>query len=314
MVRLKELALKEEKFANGHRMCAGCAAPIAVRHVMMGTDCPVVVACATGCLEVCTTIFPYTSWKVPFIHSAFENAAATISGVEACYQAMKRTGRIDKEVKFVAFGGDGGTYDIGLQSLSGAAERGHDFLYVCYNNEAYMNTGVQRSSATPVSAHTSTAPIGRVKLGKMQNPKDLTGIMAAHNMPYVAQASMSNWRDLVGKATKAFATPGPAFINIISPCPVGWRYPPEKTIETAQAAVDSCFWPLYEVEHGEWKLTYDPKKKKHPVKDWFAMQGRFRHLMREENQEVVERVQTWVDGEWAKLRAKCGLEPEEAAA
>ena len=188
MANLKQLATKEEPFSGGHRACAGCAAPIVTRMVLLAADNPVVCGSATGCLEVTTSIFPFTSWQVPFIHSAFENSAANVSGVEAAYRSLKRQGKLpaDKEIKFIAFGGDGGTYDIGLQSLSGAMERGHDMLYVCYDNEAYMNTGIQRSSATPKGANATTSPAGRVIPGKEQFRKDLTGILAAHNIPYDA--------------------------------------------------------------------------------------------------------------------------------
>src|SRR5512140_3934225 len=210
VLKLKDLSEKKELLSGGHRMCAGCGAPIVVRQMLLAIDEPVVIANATGCLEVATTIYPYSAWRVPFIHSAFENAAATISGVEAMYQSLKKQGKIpaDKKIKFLAFGGDGGTYDIGLQSLSGAMERGHDMVYVCYDNGAYMNTGIQRSSATPFGAWATTAEVGAAQQGKMQRRKDLTSIIAAHYIPYVAQASVSHWRDLTNKAEKAFAVEG----------------------------------------------------------------------------------------------------------
>ena len=209
MANLKEMAKQEERLTGGHRACAGCGIPIIVRQVMHAVKGPVVVGCATGCLEVTTTIFPYTAWRVPFIHNAFENAAATVSGVETAYRVLKKKGKITEDVKFIAFGGDGGTYDIGFQSLSGAMERGHDMLYICYNNEAYMNTGVQRSSATPFGANTTTAPAGKVKQGKEQFQKDLTACMVAHHIPYVAQAAVGNWVDLTRKVEKAMSIKGP---------------------------------------------------------------------------------------------------------
>src|SRR5512137_387375 len=234
MATIKELSQHEDLLAGGHRLCAGCGASIAVRQVLLaGGDNAVVTGCATGCLEVSTTIYPYTAWKVPFIHSAFENSAATISGVEAAYKGLKRAGKIksDKRMKFVAFGGDGGTYDIGFQSLSGAMERGHDMVYVCYDNGAYMNTGIQRSSATPIGAWTSTSPVGKEGMGKLQHSKNLTEIMVAHRLPYVAQASPHDPLDLVRKARKALETPGATFLNILSPCPRGWRTENDETIE-----------------------------------------------------------------------------------
>jgi pyruvate ferredoxin oxidoreductase beta subunit len=188
-LRLKELSKKEELLTGGHRLCAGCGAPIIIRQVLMAAEVPVVAANATGCLEVSTTIYPYTAWRIPWIHTAFENAAATISGVESMYRALKKKGKIDRKIKFIAFGGDGGTYDIGFQSLSGAMERGHDIVYICYDNGAYMNTGIQRSSATPLGANTTTSPAGRVIPGKVQPRKNLTKIMAAHGIPYVAHAT-----------------------------------------------------------------------------------------------------------------------------
>jgi pyruvate ferredoxin oxidoreductase beta subunit len=201
MANLKELSKKEEVLSGGHRLCAGCGASIVARQVLSALDDPVVVANATGCLEVATTIYPYTSWKSSFIHNAFENAAATISGAEAMFSSLKKQGKIDKEVKFIAFGGDGGTYDIGIQSLSGALERGHNFVYVCYDNEAYMNTGIQRSSATPRGAWTTTSPAGKVIPGKTQYRKDLTAIVVAHNIPYVAQAGFLHGRTSIYKCS-----------------------------------------------------------------------------------------------------------------
>ncbi len=219
----RELVAKGSELAGGHRMCAGCGAPIAVRQILMGTEDPVVVSAATGCLEVSTTIYPYTSWKGSYIHTAFENSAATLSGVETAYRALKKKGLVEEDTKFIAFGGDGGTYDIGLQSLSGAMERGHQMLYVCYDNGAYMNTGFQRSGATPQGAWTTTSPVGKAQSGKMQNRKNLTDIMIAHELGYVAQASPHDPRDLVRKSAKALDTPGATFLNVLAPCPRGWR-------------------------------------------------------------------------------------------
>jgi len=305
MASLKKLAAKEDLLTGGHQTCAGCAAPIIVRQILLAAENPVVVGCATGCLEVTTTLFPYTAWKVPFIHNAFENSAATISGVEAAYTSLKKQGKYDKDVRFIAFGGDGGTYDIGLQSLSGAMERGHRMLYVCYDNNAYMNTGIQRSSATPMGAHTSTSPAGKKIPGKKQYRKDLTAIMVAHNIPYAAQTSVSHWNDLSTKVQKALAVDGPSFINVISPCRLGWGFNPEDTIQIARDAVDSCFWPLYEVENGVYKLTYKPKEKK-PIIDWLKKQARFRHLFKPGNEELLAGIQENIDAEWEKLMKKCG--------
>lgn len=308
--RWMELVAQGSKLSGGHRMCAGCGAPIVVRQVLMGTDDPVVVSAATGCLEVSTTIYPYTSWQGSYIHTAFENAAATLSGVETAYRALKKKGLIDENVKFIAFGGDGGTYDIGLQSLSGAMERGHQMLYVCYDNGAYMNTGFQRSGATPQGAWTTTSPVGKESAGKLQNRKNLTDIMIAHGLKYVAQASPHDPRDLVRKASRALATPGPSFLNILAPCPRGWRSDGAETVELAREAVNTGYWPLFEVEDGEYRLTYRPRIKKDIV-PWLKRQGRFAHLFKPGNEETLHNLQAWVDSEWEKLLRKCGEPSEE---
>ena len=219
----KELE-KPERFVGGHRLCAGCGAGITCRAVMRALDADdkVVVTNATGCLEVSTFMYPYTSWTESYIHSAFENAAATCSGVEACYKALKKRGKVKDNYKFITFGGDGGTYDIGFQSLSGAMERGHDMVYVCYDNEAYMNTGIQRSSSTPRFANATTAPVGKDKQGKQQDKKDLTAIMVAHGIPYAAQTTfVGNFRDLHEKARKAHLYPGTVFFKCVVSVPQG---------------------------------------------------------------------------------------------
>jgi len=302
MPSLKELAKRPERLSGGHRLCAGCGASIAVRQITKCTEDAIVVGCSTGCLEVATTIYPYTAWRVPYIHNAFENVVPTMSGAETAYRALKKRGRLpaDKPIKFIAFGGDGGLYDIGFGALSGVLERRHNVLTVCYNNGAYMNTGIQRSSATPQCADTTTAPVGKVSPGKMVPPKDLTAIVAAHDIPYAAQASISNWRDLTNKAEKALATEGPTFLNVLAPCPRGWRHASADTVDIAKGATDCCMWPLYEVEDGVWKITYKPKEKT-PVAEWFAKQGRFRHLSRPENAHLIQEIQEYVDWKWEQL-------------
>ena len=303
---LKELSKREERLAPGHRLCAGCAESIIVRQILAAIDEPVVIANATGCLEVGTTIYPYTAWRVPWIHNAFENAASTISGAESAYRALVKRGRIeDENVKFLAFAGDGGTYDIGIQALSGAMERGHQFMYVCLDNGAYMNTGIQRSSATPYGAHTTTSPAGKVIPGKRRFRKDLTAIAAAHNIPYVAQASPHRWKDLMRKARKGVAANGPAFLNVLSSCARGWRHPTDQTLEVSRLAVDTCYWPLFEVQDGEWKLNYRPKEKL-LVEEWLKTQGRFRHLFRPENRHMIDEMQAEVDRRWERLLKLCG--------
>lgn len=304
---LKTELQKQERFAPGHRMCAGCGSPIAVRTVLRALEPEdrAVVCCATGCLQVSGFIFPYTSWEDSYIHNAFENAGATISGVEAAYTALKKRGKIDETFKFIAFGGDGGTYDIGFQSLSGAMERGHDMVYVCYDNEAYMNTGIQRSSSTPHFSDTTTSPAGKVIPGKQQKKKDLTKIIAAHNVPYVAQSTfIGNLKDLAEKSKKAIYTPGAAFLNVMAPCPRGWRYPSENILEITKAAVETCVWPLFEVIDGKWVLNYEPKKKL-PVEEYLKPQGRFAHMFKPGNEWMIEDYQKEVDRRWEELLNLC---------
>ncbi|MGI5960862.1 MAG: thiamine pyrophosphate-dependent enzyme [Methanomassiliicoccaceae archaeon] len=295
------------RLTEGHRLCAGCAEPIVAKQVLLATDKPVVVANATGCFEVSTSGFPQSAWEVPWIHTAFATTAATISGVESAYVSLKRKGKISEDIRFVAFGGDGATYDIGLQALSGAIERGHRFMYVCLNNEAYMNTGIQRSGATQRGASTTTCPSGTCIPGKKEIPKDLTKIIAAHKLPYAAQASPHNWKDLIAKAAKGFEANGPSFLNIITPCPRGWRYDGANTIEMAKLAVETGMWPLYEYENGKWTLTGETKRiaegkmERRPLADWLKAQGRFKHLLAPEWKDVVDDIQNNLDASWDEL-------------
>jgi len=308
-MNLKTLSTHEDLLAGGHRACAGCTGANILRQIMLTAGPDTVVGGATGCMEVVTTIFPYTAWKTPFIHTAFENCAATISGAETAFRALKARGDLPVErekMNFIAFGGDGGTYDIGLQSLSGAMERGHNMLYVCYDNEAYMNTGIQRSGATPFGAHTSTSPAGSVKQGKEQHRKDLTKIMVAHNIPYVAQTTPFHWRDLQMKVQKALEADGPAFLNILMPCTVGWGFDPAIGMELCKQAVEANFWPLFEVVDGEYKLTYKPKEDRPKMEPWLKQQVRFRHLFKPGNEHMLVKIQEWVDAEFDKIMKLCG--------
>ncbi len=296
---------KPSRFTAGHRMCAGCGAPPAARMVLraLKPEDHAVIANATGCMEVSTFIYPYTAWTDSFIHTAFECAAATLSGAEAAYRSMKKQGKLPKsgETKFIAFGGDGGTYDIGIQSLSGAMERGHDMVYVCYDNGAYMNTGIQRSSATPKFSDTTTSPAGKVIPGKMQSRKDLTKIMVGHHLPYVAQTiGYMNFKDLYEKSEKAIYTEGPTFLNIMTPCPRGWGYPTDMLMQINKLAVETCYWPLYEVIDGKYKINYKPAKKL-PVEEFLKPQKRFRHMFKPGNEWMIEDFQKEVDDRWQEL-------------
>ncbi|HEX5450205.1 MAG TPA: thiamine pyrophosphate-dependent enzyme [Gaiellaceae bacterium] len=308
MARLKRLAENEHGVAplgSGHSLCQGCGIPLVVRTVLDSIAGPKVVVSATGCLEVATTRFPTTAWNVPWLHVAFENSAAVVAGAESAYRALRRRHAVEgEEITFVAFAGDGGTYDIGLQALSGALERGHRFIFCCYDNEAYMNTGVQRSGATPFGASTTTSPSGKVGLGKLQERKDMTAIAVAHHVPYVAQAAAAHWHDLARKAEKAAAAQGPAFLNVLSDCPVGWGHEPREFKRILDAAVETRFWPLYEVDHGEYRLTYEPTDRL-PVERWLEGQKRFAHLLRPENADLVKHIQHRIDDDWDALVACC---------
>ncbi|MBE9501808.1 MAG: pyruvate ferredoxin oxidoreductase [Dehalococcoidia bacterium] len=304
-VKLTEICNQEDGLAPGHRACIGCGETIIARQILQAIDSPVVAASSTGCLEIVTSPYPFTSWRIPWIHNAFENVATTLAAAETAYRVLIKQGKIeDRGIKFVAFGGDGATYDIGLQFISGVIDRGHRLLYVCLNNEAYMNTGIQRSGATPMGAWTTTTPVGRVVPGKRENRKDITAIMVAHDIPYAAQVAPHAWRDLMTKVQKAVAIDGPSFINALCPCPRGWRYDTDKTIALSKLAAETCVWPLYEVIDGEWKLNFRPSPKR-PITDWFQSQGRFAHLLRPENKHLVDEIQEVVDREWERLLERC---------
>jgi len=310
----KEFSQTPELFSSGHRACAGCGPAIALRLIMKAARGPIIATNSTGCMEVVSTIYPYTSWKIPWIHTAFENVAANAAGIEAALKVMKKKGQLKyDQVDVVAFGGDGGTFDIGIQALSGAVERGHDFLYVLYDNEAYMNTGIQRSSGTPMGAWTTTSPAGKVIPGKTERKKPIADIMVAHEMPYVATASISHWKDLVVKARKGMEVNGPAFLHVFAPCPRGWRSETAKSVEISGLAVQTCVFPLWEAEYGEYKLSPPSKaiarnpERKMPVELYLKTQGRFRHLFKPENRHVLEKIQSEVDRRWKKLLKACEI-------
>jgi pyruvate ferredoxin oxidoreductase beta subunit len=299
-IYVPRLVTKKEFFAPGHRACIGCGEALAVRLACKALGRSVIIANATGCMEIVSSPLPYTSWRVPWIHTLFENTAAVASGIEAGLKMLMKKGRIaQKEIKVVAMAGDGGTSDIGLQALSGALERGHDFLYLCFDNEAYMNTGIQRSSATPYGASTTTSPAGKMSIGQVTWKKDMPAIAAAHNIPYVATACPSYPFDLMAKVEKGAATSGPAYVHILSVCPTGWRCPTDLTVRIGRLAVETGIFPLYEVENGEYRLNFDFPKLR-PVTDYMKLQGRFRHL----SEDIIAKIQQRVDKEYAKLKEK----------
>jgi len=301
---LKDLP-REELFAPGHRMCAGCGAAIAMRWITKVVGPNAVIVNATGCVEVTTTPYPETAWTHPYIHVAFENSAAVASGVEAAIKALKRKGLWDAgDTKVVVIAGDGGTYDIGLQALSGMLERRHGVLYILYDNEAYMNTGIQRSGSTPKYAWTTTTPVGTALRGKVQWKKDIVGIVMAHRVPYAATASIAYILDMANKIRTAleYTEEGPTFLHIYAPCVPGWRYPENKTVEIARLAVETGYFPLYEWDHGKLKLNppsnnHLDKSKRKPLKEYLKLQGRFAHLT---EQEIAE-IEKELDAYWEYL-------------
>ncbi len=301
MVTLKELTC-EEQFASGHRLCAGCGEGTINRMTLKALRGPTVVVSATGCTEVASSIYPYSSWCLSWVHVAFENAAAVASGIVEAYNAMARRGAWNKHVDVIALAGDGGTYDIGIQALSGALERGHDFLYICVDNEAYMNTGIQRSGSTPHGAETTTSPAGSAIPGKPEWKKDLIGICAAHGIEYAATASPAYWNDYITKVRKGIEVNGPAVIDVISPCPLGWRYESSKSIEMVRRAVETRYFPIYEFERGKYKLNIKVQQPK-PVEEFLKLQGRFSHLFKPEyRKDVIDQIQQSVDANWNRIQ------------
>ena len=298
-IYVPRLVTTKEYFAPGHRACMGCGEALAVRLVCKALGRNVIIANATGCMEIVSSPLPYTSWEVPWIHTLFENTAAVASGIEAGIKVLSRKGKYSRKTKVVAMAGDGGTADIGLQALSGALERGHNLIYICFDNEAYMNTGIQRSSATPLGASTTTSPAGKVSIGQTTWKKNMPAIVAAHDIPYVATACHSYPFDLMNKINKAMKVEGPSYIHILSVCPTGWRLPSDLTIRAGRLAVETGIFSLYEVEEGKYTLNFDFPQLR-PVEDYFKLQGRFRHLTK----EIVAQIQERVKAEYAKLKEK----------
>ena len=293
-----------ENFASGHRACSGCGEVLAVRYVCKALGHDTIVSMATGCMEIVSSPLPETAWEIPWIHTLFENASAVASGIESGLKARKRKYGYDKDVKVVAMGGDGGTADIGLQSLSGAMERGHDFIYVCYDNEAYQNTGNQRSSETPFGSSTTTAPAGKISMGQHTWKKDMVAIAAAHNIPYVATSCCAYPFDIISKVQKARAIKGPSYIHILSVCPTGWRAASNLTVTMGRLAVETGVFPIYEIENGKYTLNFDYPKLR-PVEDYLKLQGRFRHLTKENIAEIQEKVVA----DYNRIRGLAGKKP-----
>jgi len=290
---LRELRRLQPRFSgleSGHRACLGCGEALAARLVTEAAGPDVMYANATGCLEVFTTSWPESSWRVPWMHSLFENSAAIGAGMEA---ALKSQG---KATRVIAMGGDGGTFDIGFQALSGMLERGHNMLYVCFDNEAYMNTGIQRSGSTPHAAATTTSPSGKLRMGKRHLKKDIVSIVAAHHIPYAATASVAYPSDIRKKVRRALGIDGPTFLHIHSPCPLGWGHDGSLSIEVARLAVQTGLFPVIELERGRLAGVM-PIRSPHPVTEYLALQTRFRHLFADDERarEELEHLQALAD-------------------
>ncbi len=308
------LVPKEELFVQGHRACQGCIPALMLRQVTKAIGRDLIVCNATGCMEIIASPYPFNSWEVPWIHVAFENTAAVASGVAEGMEVLRRKGRYytGKKPAVLALGGDGGTMDIGLQALSGALERGTDFVYLCYDNEAYMNTGIQRSSGTPLGASTTTSPAGRAVPGQVTWKKNLAEIGVAHGIPYVATACPSYPFDLMNKVKKAVDVKGPALLHVFAPCPTGWRCDANAGIKLGRLAVESGMFPLFEVENGKYSISFDPatmrKSSQDPVGEiagYLLQQGRFRHLKGRD--DLIQQIQERVRREWRRLQAKTEL-------
>ncbi len=269
---------KRELFSPGHRACQGCAPALAMRYMLKALGPDTIICNSTGCIEIISSSYPESAWGVPWIHVAFENSAAVASGVEAGLKALMRKGRIpQRKITVLAQAGDGGSMDIGLQAISGALERGHDMIYMCYDNEAYMNTGIQRSSGTPWGAATTTSPAGTQSSGQNTWKKSLAEIAVAHHIPYVATACVSYPFDFMEKLKKAAAVNGPALIHVFAPCPTGWRCASDIAIRLGRLAVQTAAFPLYEVVDGKFRITQNVPHLK-PLKLYLGPQGRYNHL------------------------------------
>ncbi len=303
MATLKELATRPDLFTAGHTMCPGCGVPVVLRLVLRATKCPIVVSNAGGCLQHSSASYPRSAWKLNLIHTTSGGAAATMSGVSAMYRSLKKQGKLqsEKNRKFLVIGGDGTFYDVGLGAVSGAVQRGDDAVYLCHDNQLYAHSGGQSSSSTPMGASTTTNPASQVLPGKLRFRKNISSIMAAHKIPYVAQSAPWIWQDLYRKAERAFDVKGPAYLNVLTPCPRQWNIPQDQSIQITKLAADTCVWPLFEIKHGiQVTVNYKPKQKL-PVTEWFKSQERFQHLLSQENKWIVDRIQEEVDKDWDLL-------------
>ncbi|AEH24351.1 3-methyl-2-oxobutanoate dehydrogenase subunit beta [Pyrococcus yayanosii] len=289
----------EEHFFAGHTACQGCGASLALRYVLKAYGKKTIIAIPACCSTIIAGPWPYSTLNVPLFHTAFETTGAVISGIEAGLKALGYKVKGDDGIMVVGWAGDGGTADIGLQALSGMLERGHDAVYIMYDNEAYMNTGIQRSSSTPYGAWTTNTPGGKRHFLEKKHKKKVIDIVIAHRIPYAATASIAYPEDLIRKLKKAQKIPGPSFIQLFAPCPTGWRAPTDKTIELARLAVQTAYFPLFEYENGKYKINMpNPKKEPKPIEEFLKLQGRFKYMTKED----VEILQKWVLDEWERLK------------
>ncbi|MFW6017394.1 MAG: thiamine pyrophosphate-dependent enzyme [Halapricum sp.] len=303
-----QLEHEDELWNPGHRACAGCGPALAMKYITEAAGENTIVTNATGCMEVVSTPYPESAWGTSYIHNIFENAASVAAGVEAAYKSFDRRDpdhldvQDSEDLNIIAIGGDGATADIGFRALSGMMERGHDVLYIMYDNEAYMNTGVQRSSQTPLGASTTTSPAGKESIGNDTNKKDMISIAVDHGIPYAATASISNPHDFKQKVEKALEIEGPKFLHVYAPCPVGWSFDSAKTVDLAEKAVKTGLFPVFEVEDGE--ITGVNKiRDREPIDEWLEPQGRFKHLFKDEEkgEQAIEELQEWIDARAADL-------------
>lgn len=295
----KEISHEGELYSPGHRACPGCGAALACKYVTEATGPKTIMAMSTGCMEVISSPFPESAWGISWIHDIFENSAAIAAGVETAYKSFKKRGKEGysdyDDTNFIVLAGDGATFDIGIRSLSGMLERGHDVLYICYDNEAYMNTGIQRSGSTPLGASTTTSPAGDESYGNDTHKKDMPKIAAAHGVEYVATANVAYPEDFKGKIEKALEIDGPKYMQVSTPCPRGWRFEAEDVIEIARKAHSTALYPIYEMQNGE--ITNAKKiSDRDDVEEYLKLQGRFEHLFEKEGgEEIIEQLQKIAD-------------------
>jgi len=304
---LKDFSTSADRFEGANLLCPGCAHSIIVREVLNATNDDLVLSASTGCLEVCTAVYPYTSWDASWIHIGFENGSTAVAGAEAMYKALKKKNRLkqpERTPKFVSFAGDGASYDIGFQWISGCFERGHDMMHVVLDNEVYANTGGQRSSSTPIGGSNTTSPAGTHSYGEKMKKKDMMAIMAAHGSPYVAQVAPNKWKNMVKAIQHGLAVEGPVFINAVSPCTTEWKFAPEDTMMVTDLSTDSLVFPLYEIIGGrELNITYRPKNVV-SVRDYMGAQGLFKHLFQPKYEYIIDEWQKSVDADWDYLQRR----------